>query len=93
MEELAKKRSYSGSKEDEKYSKAYYETKNKYQEAKTQLNKKLDEEAAERRKNQKAESSTFVNSYGEATKRNITNQTYERQQRRQAKQIEKLVGG
>lgn len=36
---------------------------------------------------------TFVNSFGEATKRTITNSTYEKQQKSLSKQISKLVKG
>lgn len=36
---------------------------------------------------------TFVNSFGEATRREITNATYERAQKRQQKAIERFIGG
>lgn len=92
MEKLAKARSYSGSKEDEANQKEYYKTQKQYNEAKSALNQQLDKEAAERKKAATG-NKTFVNSFGEATKREITNQTYQRQQKRQQKQIEKFIGG
>ena len=92
MERLAKARSYSGSKEDEANQKEYYKTQKQYNEAKSALNQQLDKEAAERKKAATG-NKTFVNSFGEATKREITNQTYQRQQKRQQKQIEKFIGG
>lgn len=36
---------------------------------------------------------TFVNSFGEATTRNITNATYERQQKKLQKELMRFIGG
>lgn len=51
-------------------------------------------EARERKKEKKSSAfKTFVNSYGEATKRNITSSSYENAQRRLNKQMMSFVGG
>lgn len=52
-----------------------------------------DEKAKRRKKKQPQTSRTFVNSYGEATRRNITNQTYERAQRRLERDVARFLGG
>lgn len=94
LEILAKKRSYSGSEDDEKNSNEYYKVQKQYNEARSALNAQLDKEAAERKKRPAPQNEkTFVNSFGEATKRDITNSTYRRQQKQQQKEIERLIGG
>lgn len=50
------------------------------------------EKAKRKRGNQSSARKTFVNSYGEATHRNITNQTYERAQRRLERDVARFLG-
>lgn len=52
----------------------------------------LENERLKRKRNQATAQKKFVNSYGEATKRNITNQTYERAQRRLEKEVASFLG-
>lgn len=70
--------------------KRYYELQSERQDLESQIR-------ANRKQNTTRESGaankTFVNSYGEATRREITNQTYERAQKRTEDQIMSLIGG
>ena len=50
------------------------------------------EKAKRKRGNQSSARKTFVNSYGEATRRNITNQTYERAQKRLERDVARFLG-
>lgn len=50
-------------------------------------------EKAKRKMENKSAQRTAVNSFGEATGRYITSDTYERQQKRLARQIMKFIGG
>ena len=50
-------------------------------------------ELGKRQKQTKSESKPFVNSYGEATKRNITSGTYERATKRTSRQIDNMFKG
>lgn len=53
-----------------------------------------DAKAKQRQKQKGTETAkTFVNSFGEATKRPITNSTYEKAQKKLSKQIMKFIGG
>ena len=53
-----------------------------------------DAKAKQREEQRKAEAKKpFVNSFGEATKRTITNATYEKAQKKLSKQIMKYIGG
>lgn len=66
----------------------YYEVQRQFRDAREEYNKLLDERAEIRKKEQsEKETKTFVNSYGEATKRNITSPTYERSKKRLEEQI------
>jgi ribosomal protein S18 len=58
----------------------YYNVQRQYQEAKASQKKPVKQYEAVMCK-------TFVNSFGEATKREITNTSYEKQQRRLSKEI------
>lgn len=50
--------------------------------------------AKQREAQRKAETKKpFINSFGEATKRYVTSTTYERQQKKQLKEIMKYIGG
>ncbi len=50
------------------------------------------EKAKRKRGSQASAGKVFVNSYGEATRRNITNQTYERAQRRLERDVARFLG-
>lgn len=69
----------------------YYKVLKSFQSKRAELNTLLDEE----RKNKKDEpeqEKTFVNSYGEATKREITNSTYKRSQKRLERDVLRNLG-
>ena len=74
---------------DKEYSKEkeeYYSYRKKYTNLQNEYNKKLDE-LSKKNKEENKTSKTFVNSYGEATKREITSSTYKRSQKNLEKQI------
>lgn len=53
----------------------------------------LENEKAKRKSGSQASAGkVFVNSYGEATRRNITNQTYERAQKRLERDVARFLG-
>ena len=57
------------------------------------LKQQIDGERAKKERYQKQDNSkTFVNSYGEATKREITSSTYRRQQKRLEKSVRRNLG-
>ena len=57
------------------------------------LKQQIDGERARKERYQKQDNSkTFVNSYGEATKREITSSTYRRQQKRLEKSVRRNLG-
>lgn len=68
----------------------YYEIKRQYNELRSKINAKKDEEARNRPKQNT--NSKYVNGYGEATHRNITTSTYERAQRRLNREIDRWLG-
>ena len=53
---------------------------------------KIEEEERKKKKTNVSTNKTFVNSYGEATTRNITSLTYDRQQKRRQRQVLKNMG-
>lgn len=61
-------------------------------ELKTEWNKLKDELAKLKRDEENKKEKTFVNSYGEATKREITSTTYNNYQKRLDKQILSFIG-
>lgn len=87
--------SYTGS-DKQRRTREYYRTQRQYNETRQKLNKTQDRlNQARQRNNNSAASSErpFVNSFGEATTRNITSATYERSQRSQERRIRSLLGG
>ena len=78
----------SGKYYDEEKAKEFYKTKREYEEKRKEVNdiyyKIINIENKNKVKNNK---NTFVNSFGEATKRYITNSTYEKQQKRLSKEV------
>ena len=68
--------------------KEYYDVKREMNAKRNALNKALDE-MAKTRKKPNSTRKTFVNGFGEATRREITSSTYERAQKRLQKEIEK----
>lgn len=79
-----------GNNYDEKKARQYYKVKNQFNRAREKYNRELDKKTVKSTSQQG--SKTFVNSFGEATKRNITSQTYERQQKSLEKEISSLLG-
>lgn len=75
--------------DDSKASK-YYELQRQYNDLRSKINAKKDEEARNRPKQNT--NSKYVNGYGEATHRNITSSTYERAQRRLNREIDRRLG-
>ena len=57
------------------------------------LQNKISKAKQEARENEAKAKKKFVNSFGEATKRNITNATYEKAQKKLAKDIMRVIGG
>ena len=57
------------------------------------LQNKISQTKREARENEAKAKKKFVNSFGEATKRNITNATYEKAQRNLAKDVMRVIGG
>lgn len=74
---------------DEAKAELYYSELNRFRSTHKRINEILDEQRAARNADRQANPSrkTFVNSYGEATTRNITSATYERQQKCLSKQL------
>lgn len=78
-------------------SKEYYDARNKLTELRNSHSKVIQEIA--RRKSEKAKKDnsetkkSFVNSYGEATKRDISTATYDRLQKKLGKQMMRFIGG
>lgn len=72
-------------------SEKYYKVLRQYQQERKKLNdfldKKSEAERSKRRTLQSTEKKRFVNSFGEAAKREITSSTYKRAMRRQEKEI------
>lgn len=71
----------------------YYDTKTNQENARRVLNEIQDEIASRRTVSNATAQGTRVNSYGERTNREITNATYERQQKALAKRIMRFIGG
>lgn len=74
----------------------YYKYKNEFNEVRRERNdlqNKISQTKREARENEAKAKKKFVNSFGEATKRNITNATYEKAQRKLAKEIMRFIGG
>ena len=74
---------------DAKKAKQYYKVQRQFNDARNKYNEQLDKKVRmERSKSeQSGTKSTFVNSFGEATQREITSLAYKRQQRRLGKEI------
>lgn len=74
----------------------YYKYKNEFNEVRRERNdlqNKISQTRREARENEAKAKKKFVNSFGEATKRNITNATYEKAQRKLVKDIMRFIGG
>lgn len=87
--------SYTGKDKQAKSAK-YYKYKNEFNEVRRERNdlqNKISQTKRESRENEAKAKKKFVNSFGEATKRNITNATYEKAQRKLAKDIMRFIGG
>lgn len=72
---------------------AYNEGSELYNQLRDSLGALEDEQTRRRRANHPAAQRTFVNSYGEATRRSITSQSYESAQRRLNQRIESWMRG
>ena len=85
---LAEKAKYAmpSDKEYPKEREEYYKYREKYTNLNNEYNNKLNE-LSKKNKEENEISKTFVNSYGEATKREITSSAYKRNQKRIEKQI------
>ena len=90
MSEMAQYATPGSNYDDSKASK-YYELKRQHNDLRSKINAKKDEEAKKRPKS-KPEHRTFINGYGEATRRDITSATYERAQRRLNREIDRRFG-
>ena len=78
-----------------KQSKEYYDARNQLTNLRDSHRKVIDEivkRKSEKSKNT-ATNKTFVNSYGEATRRDITTSTYKQLQRKLNKQMMRYIGG
>jgi hypothetical protein len=87
--------SYTGKDKQAKSAK-YYKYKNEFNAVRRERNdlqNKISNAKREVRENEAKAKKKFVNSFGEATKRNITNATYEKAQRKLAKDIMRFIGG
>ena len=73
--------------------KAYNEGSELYNQLRDRLGGLEDEQIRRRQARQTSSRRTFVNSYGEATRRNITSQSYESAQRRLNQRIESWMRG
>lgn len=78
---------------NEKKAEKYYEYQRKFNDVRTQRNELENKinEAKNVNKQSNNTQKTFVNSFGEATSRKITNTTYENQQKRLSKQLMNLL--
>lgn len=72
---------------------AYNEGSELYNQLRDRLGALEDEQARRRQASQPTSRRTFVNSYGEATRRTITSQSYESAQRRLNQRIESWMRG
>lgn len=72
---------------------AFNEGSELYNELRDRLSTLEDEQIRRRQAIQTAPQRTFVNSYGEATRRNITSQSYENAQRRLNQRVESWMKG
>jgi uncharacterized protein with gpF-like domain len=81
--------SYTGVDKDEN-TKKYYQVKRDYESARKRKNNLLDKISESEREDIK-QSNKFINSFGEATQRYITNSTYEKQQNRLSKDIMQFI--
>lgn len=87
--------SYTGKDKQAKSAK-YYKYKNEFNAVRRERNdmqNKISQTKREAQENEAKAKKKFVNSFGEATKRNITNATYEKAQRKLAKDIMRFIGG
>lgn len=71
---------------------AYASVLPRYQKLRSQVDQRRADGAAKASKKKGAASKTFVNSYGEATKRSITTSGYEQAQKRQQKAVLRNMG-
>ncbi|MCD7886222.1 MAG: hypothetical protein LUG44_01175 [Clostridiales bacterium] len=71
----------------EKKANAYYKAQQEYNEIRQEYNRLRDTQM-QQRNNQSSGAHTFVNSYGEATKREITSSTYNRAQKKLERRIQ-----
>ncbi|MCD8333779.1 MAG: hypothetical protein LUC35_00175 [Clostridiales bacterium] len=71
----------------EKKANAYYKAQQEYNEIRQEYSRLRDAQM-QQRNNQPSSARTFVNSYGEATKREITSPTYNRAQKKLEKRIQ-----
>ena len=87
--------SYTGKDKQAKSAKYYkYQREfNAVRRERNDLQNKISKAKQEARENEAKAKKKFVNSFGEATKRNITNATYEKAQKKLSKQIMKYIGG
>lgn len=69
--------------------KEYYDVQREMNTKRNALNKALDEMAKARKGQTVQERKTFVNGFGEATRREITSSTYKRAQKRLQKEIDR----
>lgn len=74
---------------DSKIQQQYFKVQKEY----NKLRDKINDEEDKRRKSTTSQATrTFVNSFGEATTRNITSSTYERERRRREKAVRRNLG-
>lgn len=87
--------SYTGKDKQAKSAKYYkYQREfNAVRRERNDLQNKISNAKREARENEAKAKKKFVNSFGEATKRNITNANYEKAQRKLAKDIMRFIGG
>lgn len=87
--------SYTGKDKQAKSAKYYkYQREfNAVRRERNDLQNKISKTKRESRENEAKAKKKFVNSFGEATKRNITTATYEKAQRKLAKEIMRFIGG
>lgn len=69
--------------------KEYYDVQREMNTKRNALNKALDEMASRAKRQTSKERKTFVNGFGEATRREITSQSYKRAQNRLQKEIDR----
>lgn len=70
---------------------SYYSTKQKMNESRQKLNEILDEKRR-RKPKESGSRKTFVNSYGEATKRDVSTSGYKKSQKELGNRMRKLIG-